>query len=46
MLAKVYMTRAYKSYAESGDAAAAENLMTNVINNYGYALQEDIRGFI
>jgi starch-binding outer membrane protein, SusD/RagB family len=41
MLAKVYLTRAYKSYAESGDAAAAESLMTNVINNYGYALQED-----
>ncbi len=41
ILAKVYLTRSYKSYAVSGDAAEAERLMTSVIDNYGFALVED-----
>lgn len=41
ILAKVYLTRSYKSYAESGDATEAERLMTSVIGNYGFELQED-----
>ena len=41
ILAKVYLTRAQKSYAQSGDAAEAERLMTNVIGNYSFDLVED-----
>ncbi len=41
MLAKAFLTRSYKSYAQSGDAAEAERLMTNVISNYGFALLDD-----
>lgn len=40
MLAKVLLTRAYKSYAEADDAARAEQLMTSVIDNYGFELLE------
>ena len=38
LLAKVLMTRAYRSYAENNDASRAESLMTSVIDNYGYEL--------
>lgn len=42
LLAKALMTRSYKSFAESTDASRAETLMTNVINNYGFELQESV----
>ena len=42
LLAKALMTRSYKSFAESTDASRAENLMSNVINNYGFELQESV----
>ena len=42
LLAKASMTRSYKSFAESTDASRAENLMSNVINNYGFELQESV----
>lgn len=38
LLAKVLLTRSYKSFAESTDAATAETLFGNVINNYGFSL--------
>lgn len=41
LLGKVFLTRSYKSYGEANDAADAAQLMTNVINNYGYELQDD-----
>jgi len=41
ILAKALMTRAYKPYAESNDAARAEQLMTSVIENYSFALLDD-----
>jgi len=41
MLAKAFLTRSYKSYGEANDAADAERLMTNVIDDYGFELQED-----
>lgn len=41
LLAKVFMTRAYEPFAEANDAARAEQLMTNVIENYNFALLED-----
>jgi hypothetical protein len=39
LLAKVFMRRAYSN--GSGDAAEAERLMSNVINNYNFALLPD-----
>lgn len=42
LLAKALMTRSYKSFAESTDASRAETLMSNVINNYGFELQESV----
>jgi hypothetical protein len=41
ILAKVYLTRSYKSYGEGGDAQKAEDLMTSVIGNYGFELLDD-----
>ena len=41
MLAKVYLTRSYKSYAQSGDAQKAEELMTHVIDDYDFELEKD-----
>ena len=41
MLAKVFLTRSFKSYGTTADAAEAERLMTSVIENYGFELQED-----
>ncbi|MDF9796051.1 hypothetical protein OKW21_001314 [Catalinimonas alkaloidigena] len=41
ILAKVLLTRAYKPFAQSDDAARAEQLMSSVINNYGFELLED-----
>lgn len=41
LLSKVLLTRSYKSFAESNDAARAEQLMSNVINNYSFALLSD-----
>ena len=41
LLAKAHMTRAYTSFADAGDAGKAESLMSNVINNYGFALLPD-----
>ncbi|MEL6256637.1 MAG: RagB/SusD family nutrient uptake outer membrane protein [Bacteroidota bacterium] len=38
--AKVLLRRAHRTNS-SGDAAAAEALLSNVINNYGYALVDD-----
>ena len=42
LLAKALMTRSYKSFAEGTDASRAETLMSNVINNYGFELQESV----
>ena len=41
LLAKAHLTRAYSNFAEGGDASRAESLMSNVINNYGFALLDD-----
>ncbi len=41
LLGKVLLTRSYKSFAESGDAARAEALLSNVINNYNFKLLSD-----
>ncbi|WP_198661761.1 RagB/SusD family nutrient uptake outer membrane protein [Lewinella sp. IMCC34183] len=41
LLAKVLLTRSYTPAAESGDAARAESLFSNVINNYDFELLED-----
>ncbi|MEM8888983.1 MAG: RagB/SusD family nutrient uptake outer membrane protein [Bacteroidota bacterium] len=38
--AKVLLRRAHRTNS-SGDAAAAETLLTGIINNYGYALLDD-----
>lgn len=43
LLAKVLMTRAYQPYGNgNSDAQEAERLMTNVIENYGFQLLEDL----
>lgn len=43
LLAKVYMTRAYQPYGQdAADAQEAENLMSNVINNYDFSLLPDV----
>lgn len=41
MLAKVLLTRSYKSYADPNDVTRAEQLMTSVIDNFGFELLED-----
>ncbi len=41
LLAKVLLTRSYKSFAEGTDAARAETLFSNVINNYDFKLLSD-----
>ncbi|PXV59953.1 putative outer membrane starch-binding protein [Dysgonomonas alginatilytica] len=41
LLSKLYLTRAYKSYAESGDAKKAYDLSVDVIENEGYRLLPD-----
>lgn len=41
LLAKVLLTRSYKSYGESNDASRAESLFSNVINNYDFKLLDD-----
>lgn len=41
ILAKAHLTRAYSSFSEAGDAARAETLMSNVINNYNFGLLDD-----
>lgn len=41
LLAKVYMTRFYKSFGVANDAVKAEELMTNVIDNYTFSLLPD-----
>ncbi|MEM9887673.1 MAG: RagB/SusD family nutrient uptake outer membrane protein [Bacteroidota bacterium] len=41
LLAKVLLTRSYKSFAEGGDVARAEQLMTSVIENYNFELLAD-----
>jgi hypothetical protein len=41
LLAKVLLTRSYKSFAEGTDAARAEALFSNVINNYDFKLLSD-----
>jgi len=38
LLGKALLTRSYKSFADGTDAARAETLMSNVINNYGFSL--------
>ncbi len=38
LLAKVLLTRSYKSFSEGTDASRAETLFGNVINNYGFSL--------
>lgn len=38
LLAKLYLTRAYKSYAEAGDAEKAYRLALDIIDNEGYEL--------
>lgn len=41
LLGEVYLTRGYKSYAESGDFAKAFNLFKGVIDNYNFQLLDD-----
>ncbi|PPK88692.1 RagB/SusD domain-containing protein [Neolewinella xylanilytica] len=41
LLAKVLLRRSYTNFAESGDAARAETLFTNVIENYDFRLLDD-----
>ncbi|MEZ4827659.1 MAG: RagB/SusD family nutrient uptake outer membrane protein [Bacteroidia bacterium] len=41
LLAKVYATRGYQTYAESGDFQKCETLMTSVISNYGFQLLDN-----
>ena len=41
ILAKVLLTRSYKSYGSTADAAEAERLMGNVIDNYSFGLVGD-----
>ncbi|NJL76480.1 MAG: RagB/SusD family nutrient uptake outer membrane protein [Saprospiraceae bacterium] len=41
LLSKVLLTRSYKSFAEGNDVDRAEQLMSNVINNYDFALLSD-----
>lgn len=38
LLSKLYLTRAYKSYAQPGDAKRAYDLAVDVIDNEGYSL--------
>lgn len=38
LLAKLYLTRSYKSYAKSGDAQRAYDLAVDIIKNEGYSL--------
>jgi len=40
-LALIYLTRAYKSFAEATDFSDAANLAVDVINNSGHALLDD-----
>lgn len=42
LLGKALLTRGYKSFGQSGDFSNAEAYFSNVINNYGYALQSSI----
>ena len=42
LLAKALMTRSYTDFAEGTDASRAESLMSNVINNYDFALEESV----
>ncbi|WP_020527345.1 RagB/SusD family nutrient uptake outer membrane protein [Flexithrix dorotheae] len=41
LLGKVLLTRSYKSFADANDAARAETLLSNVIDNYGFELLDD-----
>lgn len=41
LLAKVLLRRSYQSFAEGNDLSTAEQLMTNVIENYNFALLDD-----
>ncbi len=41
LLAKVLLRRSYTGFAVDGDAARAETLMTNVIEDYGFELLAD-----
>lgn len=41
LLAKVLLTRSYKSYAEGSDASRAEQLFSTVINDYDFKLLDD-----
>ncbi|NND04834.1 MAG: RagB/SusD family nutrient uptake outer membrane protein [Saprospiraceae bacterium] len=41
LLGKALLRRSWKSFAEGSDAAQAEQLFTNVIENYGFALLDD-----
>ena len=41
LLAKVLLTRSYKSYADGNDASRAEQLFSSVINNYDFKLLDD-----
>jgi hypothetical protein len=43
LLAKVLLRRSYQSFGEGNDAARAEQLMTNVIENYNFRLLDDFR---
>jgi len=41
LLGEALLTRSYKSFADGGDAARAEGLLSNVINDYGFKLLDD-----
>lgn len=41
LLAKVLLRRSYQSFAEGNDVSTAEQLMTNVIENYNFDLLDD-----
>ncbi|WKN42853.1 RagB/SusD family nutrient uptake outer membrane protein [Tunicatimonas pelagia] len=43
LLGLALLTRSYQPFAEGTDAAEAETLFSNVINNYGFTLAENYR---
>ena len=42
LMGKVLLTRSYTGFAEGSDASRAETLFSNVIDNYGFALLDDV----
>ncbi len=43
LLGKVLLTKSYRTFGSAADATAAETLLSNVINDYGFTLASDYR---